>query len=54
MLVQEFLKAGFNIKVMSASDYEKIVSNEFENETVNEYMFTHLLLPEDLQEVAHD
>lgn len=54
MLVQEFLKAGFNIKVMSASDYEKIVSNEFENETVNEYMFTHLLLPEDLQEVDHD
>lgn len=49
MLVNEFLQAGFNLTEMTVTDYETIVCNEFENDTVNEYLYTQLLLPQNIE-----
>lgn len=40
------LGSVFQIRDMRCTDYENLVSQELENDTVNEYMFTQLLLPE--------
>ena len=46
---------GVPIKEMTYTDYKSIVMQEFENENVDEYLFTQAILPEvdplDLEEV---
>lgn len=44
------LSRVFNIKEMSKADYCKVVQQEFDNDIVNEYMFSQLILPDTLQE----
>lgn len=50
-LKQEMRHAGLNPQMMGITDYESVVSQQFENETVNEYMYSSLIVD---QEVYQD
>ena len=53
-LKQEMNLAGLNPQVMGITDYEAVVSQQFENETVNEYMYSSLIVDQEVYQNAID
>ena len=53
-LKQEMNLAGLHPQVMGITDYEAVVSQQFENETVNEYMFSSLVVDQEVYQDAID
>lgn len=47
-LKQEMNLAGLHPQVMGITDYEAVVSQQFENETVNEYMYSSLIVDQEV------
>ena len=53
-LRHEMALAGLNPQLMGITDYEAVVSQQFENETVNEYMFSSLVVDQEVYQDAID
>lgn len=53
-LKQEMNLAGLHPQVMGITDYEAVVSQQFENETVNEYMYSSLIVDQEVYQNAID
>jgi|AKZA01.1.fsa_nt_gi hypothetical protein len=48
IMQQAFIGAGFLIRPMTVTDYENVVKEQFENEIVNEYMYSICMIEEEL------
>ena len=53
-LRHEMALAGLNPQLMGITDYEAVVSQQFENETVNEYMYSSLVVDQEVYQDAID
>ena len=53
-LKQEMNLAGLHPQVMGITDYEAVVSQQFENEMVNEYMYSSLIVDQEVYQNAID
>lgn len=53
-LKQELNLSGLSPQVMGITDYEAVVSQQFENETVNEYMYSSLIVDQEVYQNAID
>ena len=46
--------AGLSPQLMGITDYEAVISQQFENETVNEYMYSTLVVDQEVYQDAID
>ena len=53
-LKQEMNLAGLHPQVMGITDYEAVVAQQFENEIVNEYMYSSLIVDQEVYQNAMD
>ena len=53
-LKQEMNFAGLSPQLMGITDYEAVISQQFENETVNEYMYSTLVVDQEVYQDAID
>jgi len=53
-LRHEMALAGLEPQIMGITDYEAVVSQQFENETVNEYMYSSLVVDQEVYQDAID
>lgn len=53
-LKQEMNFSGLSPQLMGITDYEAVISQQFENETVNEYMYSTLVVDQEVYQDAID